>query len=189
MYKVDLYWEDEQGARHYLGTSTTHADSKKEAKRHALDDCWPRDLEAPAAFDITRESDSPDDLNHYVLHSDCQATMRLTHIAEAKSKDKAREKVMDSLGDREDVTFVREKVTATSFLDFAETEEVSEKTAREVTDQKYTVVGTSANHPRGMTRIVSAESPEAAAEKVEEEYDAAVSAVFKGAHANQFSKT
>ena len=136
MYKVDLYWKDEQGVRHYLGTSTSHADSEKEAKRHALDDCWPRDLEAPAAFDITEEAGSPDESKHYVLHSDCQATMRLTHIAEAKSEDEAREKVMDSLGDREDVMFVREKVTATSFLDFAKIEEVSEKAAQEIAGQK-----------------------------------------------------
>jgi len=186
MYKVNLYWKDDQGARHYLGTSTTDADSEKDAKRHAVDDHWPRNLEAPAAFDITGEADSPDEPNYYVLHSDYQATVHATHVAEAKSGDEAREKVMDNLGDREDVTFVREKVTSTSFLDFTETEEVSEKTAREITDQKYTVVGTSANHPRGMTRIVSAGSPKAAAEEVEEEYDAAVSAVFEGAHANQF---
>lgn len=52
---------------------------------------------------------------------------------------------------------------------------------REEDRQVFTVVGTSAHHPDGFTRVIEAESPEAAAEKPE---DAHVHAVVRGDHAN-----
>jgi hypothetical protein len=62
-------------------------------------------------------------------------------------------------------------------LSSVEAEEVTEEKAEQLLLNKYTVVGTSANHPQGFTRMVLAGSPEAASEQFEDAY---VIAIFEG---------
>lgn len=63
-------------------------------------------------------------------------------------------------------------------LALSEAEKVSDKKAKEIRQNEYTVVGYGANHPHGFVHVVEADSYTAAAEEYP---DAHVIAVFKGA--------
>jgi uncharacterized protein (UPF0210 family) len=52
MYDVTLYWRDDDGTKHLLGRNQYDAKSIKEARSRALDDMWPRHLDAPASYKI-----------------------------------------------------------------------------------------------------------------------------------------
>lgn len=52
MYTVILYWKDENGGRHLLGSGQYDEETKADARKAALDELWPRGLDAPAAFEV-----------------------------------------------------------------------------------------------------------------------------------------
>lgn len=69
-----------------------------------------------------------------------------------------------ALEDYETGTFVSEEVKEGGELvkELSDVDEISPAQARNLRQQRYTVVGFSANHPNGFTRVVTAESPKGA---------------------------
>lgn len=58
VYDAHVYWVDEQGAQHLLGSPEVEASSEDEARSAAVDAVWPSGLDAPARVELEASEDS-----------------------------------------------------------------------------------------------------------------------------------
>lgn len=91
----------------------------------------------------------------------------------------------EALADHETGTCVSEEIKRGGELveELSEAEAISPEQTRALQEQSYTVIGFSANHPEGFTRVVTAESPKGARLKFSDPNET-VLAVLEGQHKN-----
>jgi hypothetical protein len=114
----------------------------------------------------------------FVVHAHYRVPLVQSWLIETTSGSQA-------LEDHETGTFLSEEVKSGGDLieELSDTEEITEEKARDLRHQEYTVVGYSANHPGGFTRVVKARTSKGA-EKRFGGPNTTVLAVLEGKHQN-----
>lgn len=97
------------------------------------------------------------DEQSFVVYPYYRVPMVQTWVLTAPNEESA-------LEDHETGTLVSEEIKSGGELiqELSDVEEISPEQAQELRRQRYTVIGFSANHPEGFTRVVTAKSPKGA---------------------------
>ena len=90
--KASVYWVDDQGGKRLIGTVETDADNLTEARKEALDELWPRSLNAASYIElhgepVSKAADILAGVDPDQFRNQREALYRLQRKAEGKEKE------------------------------------------------------------------------------------------------------